>query len=168
MKRLTVTRLFATGILLVAIAIGCSSGKGPLSPEPSRQNSMFLSLGNVEQNGNEITIEVNYSRAVELRALSFRLGYDPQGLKPVDIQWNDLSPDDSTFQILNRDGFLPLAIAAFGRPIGIDGNGTLCTIKFQVLDPSRGGVHIIDDPAFLVAKDLTGTSIDMSVGGGSR
>lgn len=169
MKRLSITRLVATCVLLVAIAIGCSGGgNGPSIPDQSRDASIVLTLGKAETTNGEISIPVNFSGAKELHAMSCRIGFDPAGLQPLDVQWSGLCPDDSTFQMIDRPGFVPLAIAAFGRPDGINGDGVLCTVRFKVLDSSRARCRIIDDPAYLRARDRKGRPLGMCVGGGSR
>jgi hypothetical protein len=172
MKRLTILRLIATGAILVAIIVGCSGGgSNPTTPPDQLRgaSNVILTLGQVTQNGSEISVRVEYSGAVNLRALSFRAGFDPAGLRPMEVQWGEAVTDqDSTFQLLDRDGFLPLALVTFDDSVSLNGSGTLCTLKFTVLDGGRAKPWIIPDPAYLVAKGPQGQPLNMTVGGESR
>jgi len=172
MKRLTIPRLVATGAILVAIIVGCSGGGSKPTAPPDQLRAVsdvVLTLGQVTRNGNEISVPVEYSGAVNLRALSLRAGFDPAGLRPMEVKWGETVTDkDSTFQLLDRDGFLPLALVTFDDSACLNGSGTLCTLKFTVLDSERAKPWIIADPAYLVAKGPQGQPLNMTVGGESR
>jgi hypothetical protein len=172
MTRLTFLRFFAMASVLVAVVIGCSGGGGgPVAPvdQQSPDRVIGIALGDIVQSGNELTAEVRFTGAVDMHALSFRVGFDPAGLKPVEVTWSDaVTVEDSTFQLLDRDGFVPLAMATFGGFGSLNGDGSLCTVRFTILDATKSAPWIIPDPAYLVARDSAGQPLSLVAGGGPR
>jgi hypothetical protein len=171
MKRLTILRLLAIGVMLVAIAVSCSGKGTPTTPadQNNSKSTATLSLGDAIETGDEISVPVEYADASDLYSFSFRIGFDPAGLRPEEVMWDkSIGPDDSTFQMLDREGFVPMAIARLSGARGFDGSGTLCTMKFRVLDPNRARPWIIDDPNFLVGRDHTNRPCRMRVRGEAR
>jgi hypothetical protein len=171
MNRFTVPRLLVTGAVLVALIVGCSGGGNPSFPTDQNHSlaGPTLKLGDITQTGDEITVAVEYTGAKNVRAMSFRVGFDSAGLRPLDVDWSpSVGGNDSCFQMLDRAGFLPLAMASMGNPDGLTGDGILCNLRFMVLDRGHRMPWIIDDRRFLVAKDIMGRPLNLCVGGGAR
>lgn len=171
MKRLTIPRVLAIGAVLLALAIGCSRGSGggdsPTTPElPRETHNVVISIGPGVASGGEIVFPVEFADAVDLYAFSFRIGFDPSGLRPAGVEWSEtLGEHDATFHLTNQQGFLPLAFARYDGIRGLDGAGALCTLRFAVLDPGRATPWIIADPAYLVAFNAFGEPLNLLPGG---
>ena len=168
MNRLTLPRLLFTGAVLVVLIVGCSGGGSPSLP--SDQNHSLagptLILGDITQTGDEITVAVEYTGAKNVRAMSFRVGFDSNQLQPVNVDWSpSVSDQDSCFEMMDRPGFLPLAMARLGDPDGLSGDGVLCRLRFKVLDARHRNPWIINERGYLVAKDVIGRPLDLCVGG---
>jgi hypothetical protein len=173
MKRLSVPRVMVLCAILAWMVCGCSGGSGSPTAPPLQENREtaggVLTLESPVVSGDEISVAVEYSDAHDLYAMSFRIGFDSDGLRPVGVEWGDIVGDeDSTFQFLNAGGIVPLAFARFSGLPGIDGNGTLCTVRFRILDPERTDIGIIQDPDYLVARDSMGRPLTLAAGGESR
>jgi len=158
--------------ILAWLIYGCSGGSGsPTAPPLDEIRDTVggvLTLGSPVISGDEIAVSVEYSDAYDLYAMSFRVGFDPAGLRPVGVEWGDIVGDeDSTFRFLNADGIVPLAFARFSGLPGIDGSGTLCTLRFRILDPQSSDVRIIPDMEYLVARDSMGRPLTLTVRGES-
>ena len=173
MKRPLFLRFFASCAILAWLIMGCSGGSGsPAEPPLNDTRSAAggtISLGAPVETGNEIAIPVEFSDACDLYAMSFRVGFDPDGLRPIGVDWTDVVGDeDSTFQLLDRRGFVPLAFARFSGLPGIAGDGDLCTLRFRILNREHAGVWIIPDEEYLVARDSMGRRLTLLAGGESR
>lgn len=173
MKRLFIPRLVIFCAIVALLVYGCSGGSGSPTAPPLQDGREIaggvLSLGSPEISAGEVTVPVEFSDAYDLYAMSFRVEFDPDGLRPLDVEWGDfVGEEDSTFQFLNADGIVPLAFARFSGLPGIDGDGTLCRIRFRILDPGSADARILPDPDYLVARDSTGRPLTLTVGGESR
>ena len=162
---------YPAALLLISIMLfGCSGGNPSEPIVPRNQEGITLTLGILSPEpaqGVEVTIPVLVSDAENLYAFSFRVEFDPAGLKPVDVNWGDFKGEtDATFNPLDRPGLLPLGYSRLdGR--GFNGDGTVCTFKFTVLDPTRINIRIVDEPGYLVAYNPAHEILDLVVGGES-
>jgi hypothetical protein len=173
MKRLTFPRSIATGVILAFLALGCAGGSGdgePTTPSLPREGGrVILSLGTAGELGGRIEIPVDFAEAVDLYALSFRVGFDPEGLRPESVEWSDVVGDEgATFELVNQPGIIPLALVRLDGNRGIEGSGILCVLRFEVLDPGRASPWIVADPGFLVAYDSLKRPVALVVGGEAR
>jgi len=174
MKRFYLMRFIAIGALIVALALGCSGGSNsPLSPDASDDSRSIaggtILLGVKIEVGDEISIPVRYSGTDDLYAVSMRIGFDPDGLEPVAVEWSDVvGNDDSTFRHLNHHEYVPLAFARFNGGRGLSGEGTLCTIRFRIRDRDRTRAWLIPDEEFIVASNSLGDRLHLHVGGDAR
>ena len=174
MRRFNSLRYIAPVMLLLVLIISCSHGAdSPAYPDLSDGDkeiaSGTVSLGPVETIGNEISIPVEFSGVDDLYALSLRVGFDSEGLVPVNVEWSGIiGEEDATFQLLDRKGFLPLAFARLSGMPGIKGEGTLCTLRFSVIDPELANPWIISDEDYLVAYNAFGSRLNLETGGESR
>ena len=162
-------RIPAALVLISILIFGCSGGGSPSEPNiPRDQEAIVLSLGTLSPEpipGSEVTIPVFVTDAQDLYAFSFRVEFDPNGLRPVDVDWGGFKGEtDVVFNPLDRQGFLPLAYARLDGG-AFKGDGTVCILKFTVLDPSIINVRIIDDPEYLVAYDPSHVRLNLTVGG---
>jgi len=162
-------RVPAVLILISILILGCSGGKSPVVPNnPKDAQSIVLSLGILSPapaQGAEVTVPVLIADAHDLCAFSFRVQFDPEGLRPVAADWGTFKGEtDVVFNPLDKPGLLPLAYARLDGG-GFKGDGTVCTLKFTVLDPSRTNLRIMKDPKYLVAYDPSHTPLNLTVGG---
>lgn len=172
MKRFAFLRIVAVTVVLFTIMLGCSdNSSSPVSPDQQLREASTtdISLDNFTQTGQTISVPVKFSKAKNLCGLSFRLGFDPEGLRPYEVKWgNIVEESDLTFQLLDRKGFVPLAYAGFANGKGLNGSGILCTVNFSIIDPQKSDVWIIDDPQYLVGKDSVGRNIRIRARGEGR
>ncbi len=173
MKRLCFLRSIAAGVILVLLALGCSGGSdSPASPglTDSRTVSITtIALGDAEIAGDELTIPVLLDGINDIYAISFRIGFDPNALMPIGVDWTDsLEDEDATFQMLDRSGFVPLAFARFSGNPGLEAKGTLCTVRFRVIDPENATSWIVPDDSYLVAYNYLGDRLNLQTGGEAR
>jgi hypothetical protein len=156
-------------ILISILVLGCSGGKSPFVPNnPKDTQSIVLALGTLSPapaQGAEVTIPVLISGAHDLCAFSFRVEFDKAGLKPIAVDWGAFKGEtDAVFNPLDKPGLLPLAYTRLDGG-GFKGDGTVCLLRFTVLDPSRVNIHIIKKPGYLVAYDPSHTPLNLTVGG---
>jgi len=174
MKRFYFPRFVIVIAILIMLAVACSKGSdSPLVPNDNSDSTDTLggriSLGIPVQDGDEVIIPVEFSGAVDLYAMSFRVGFGPNGLEPVGIQWsNQVGEEDATFSHLNQHNYVPLAFARYSGMPGLDGHGTLAHLRFRILDPNYDGPWIIRDRQFLRARNSIGVELRLEVGGDSR
>jgi len=173
MYRLRPLRFLATGVILAFLAVGCSHGsRSPVSPDVPGDRSTAaatIALGAVVETGNEISVPVDYSDADDLYAMSFRVGFDPAGLVPVAVEWGRVvEEEDAIFHKLDCSGFVPLAFTRFSGLRGIGGDGTLCTLRFRVLDQERANCRLVADEDYLVAFSSLGERRTLRIGGEAR
>jgi len=174
MKRLSVVRYIAIGALVLIFAINCSGGSdSPVVPDNEDSGRMAdagsVGFGEFEISGDEIIFPVEYSDASDIYAMSFRVGYDSDFLEPVAVEWSsELINEDSTFHMLDRDGYIPLAFARYAPSGGLTGNGELCRLRFRMLGGESRNPWVIGDEEFLVARDSLGRHMRLRVRGGAR
>ena len=174
MKRFTIPKFLATGVILVSILVGCSHGSGgptdPGFPDGTNDTPDFtIRLVQGAETANEIEFTVELDDVVDVSALSFRIGFNAESLEPVSVEWGNLvDEEDATFHLLNRPGFVPLAFARMNGLSGLDSGGRLCTLRFRIRSRERVRAWVIDDPEYLVARDSLGRRLRMRVGGDGR
>ncbi len=174
MKRFYLMRFIATGVVIAALVVGCSGGSNsPLAPDtstgPRSTAGGTILLGDPIETAGEISFPVEYSGADDIYALSMRIGFDPDGLEPVGIEWGEsVGNDDSTFHHMHRPSFVPLAFARFNGGMGLAGEGRLCTLRFRIRNRERVRAWIIPDEEFIVAYNSYGDRLHLSVGGDAR
>lgn len=90
-------------------------------------------------------ININISNAVDLYGWEFKLRWDPALLDVLDVtEGSFLKGGGETFfvkNINNTEGYLHAACTLLGGTQGMDGNGTLATVKFYV---EREGESVLD------------------------
>jgi hypothetical protein len=169
MSRYIFAGIFAAMIFAAMIPLACNKGGSsvPTSPDsPREMTTAFIDIGDTSIEGDTLSVTVDYENALDIYALSFRMGYNPGQLSPVDVTWDEIvSSDDSTFDLLNQHGFVPLAFGKFDGNAGISGNGNLVTVKFNILDGNYESPWIINETEYLVGKDSTGSRINIMTGG---
>ncbi len=171
MNRLSPVRVLALGAIILFLTLGCSHRSGsPMAPDDVGDLAGgTISLGTPVVDGDGISVPVEFSGAVDLYALSFRVGFDPEKLSPVAVEWSDeLGEEDSTFQTLDRKGFVPLAFVRFNGISGLRGNGRLCTLRFRRLGEQDSTPWIIADREYLVAYNALRSRLILDVGGEAR
>lgn len=171
MKRLQLPRSIVTIVILAFVAIGCSGGSGdPITPGPDHQAAeVSISLGPGEEIDGFMVYPVMLEEVTDISAISFRIGFDTEGLKPVGVEWGDtITGEDGTFHMLDRPDFLPIAFARMNGRNGIRGDGEFCRVRFRIRDRERIRAWLIDDPDFLVARDSLGNRLRMRVRGENR
>jgi ribosomal protein S6E (S10) len=168
MNRFSLPRLVVIGTVLVWIALGCSHGSNnPVSPgEDNRTADVSITIGPATEEAGEIVYPVTLEGVKDIGALSFRIGFDPDGLEPAGVEWGGMvREDDATFGLMNRRGFVPLAFARMSGSGGLNADGELCRMRFRIRDHERVRAWLVDDPGFLVAKNSFGHRLRMRVRG---
>ena len=171
MKRLQLPRSIVTGVILAFVAIGCSGGSGdPITPGPDHQAAdVSITLGPGEEIDGFMVYPVMLENVTDISAISFRIGFHPEGLQPVGIEWGDMiTGEDGTFHMLDRPDFLPIAFARMNGRLGINADGEFCRVRFRIRNRERIRAWLIDDPDFLVARDSLGNRLRMRVRGENR
>lgn len=168
MNRFFTTRFIIFGMVLLFLAIGCSGGGNPTEPGIDKNAAEFtISLGESQIQGDELIVPVLIDGTADLNAMSFRIGFEHDGLVPLAVEWGlMLMEGDSMFYVLDRDGFVPLAFARMEGIRGIDGSGEFCRLRFRIRNHERRRIWIIDDPDYLVAYDSLKRRMRMRPGGG--
>ncbi len=163
-------RMFIAFIIIAAVFHGCGGGGSPSSPGSPGHNgeSINLSFGNLSGEpsaGTEITIPVVVTNASELYAFSFRVEFDPAGAEAMDVDWGEFKSDtDVVFSPLDQPGMLPLAYSSLDG-LGFEGNGTVCTLRFRVLDAARFHLKLVSQPDYLVAYNFRHERLNLTAGG---
>lgn len=174
MKWLALPRYVLFGLIALFIAYGCSHGSSsPTTPGagelPRDPAGGTIFLGQFEQSGGELVVPVRFRDAVDLYAMSFRIGFDPSGLEPLRVDWGSrVEGEDSTFCLMDRPDFIPMAFSRFSIGRGLDGEGTLCMLRFRIINHDRAAPWIINNPEFLVARNSLGEHLTLKVGGDSQ
>ncbi|MFH1675660.1 MAG: cohesin domain-containing protein [bacterium] len=164
--------LIVSGIALT-LSVQCSHGSGsaviPDLADNKDNVAAIFSLGESVESDGEMIVPVNFSDANDLYAASLRVSFDPGGLEPIEVDWTgSLSENDSSFDLLDRDGFVPLAFARLKGIRGFDGSGTLCRLKFKILNRDRMKIRIIDDPQFLPGYNSLGSKMHLGLRGDAK
>ena len=170
MCRFSILRSICVGLLFVAVLVGCAGGGDPVVPDQEREaSSVRIFLGELVDEGDTIVVPVEFADAEDLYAFSFRVGFQQGCVEPLEVEWVSPSGEDiSTFYLLDRPGFVPVAVANFTGEPGLSGNGTICRLRFRVLRRECMSPWLVDDPEYLVARDHHGRALRMRVGGGPR
>ena len=168
MKRFRLLCFFIVSGIAITLSVQCSHRSGsPTVPDLSNNKNhvaAYVSFGQPEESNGELIVPVNFSDANDLYAASLRVSFDPSGLKPVEVDWTgSLTENDSSFDLTDRDGFVPLAFARLKGVRGFDGSGTLCKLKFSILNGDRKEIRIIDDPEFLLAYNGIGSKMHLGL-----
>ncbi len=171
MKLTSVVHFIAFAVIFACMIVSCSKGSGsPVVPGTTTDSRVvsggIIALGSPEISGDVVSYPLEITNADDLYAFSFRVGFDQTGLSPVNIEWTELVTDeDAVFTLLDRPGFIPVAYSKFSGNYGLTGDGILCTVTFNVLDPENSTPWIIGDEDFLVAKNNFGDSVILEAGG---
>ena len=156
-------------LFIITVAHGCSGGN-PATPGDSEDDREAIHLMLQEPSeqliaGREISIPVTVSNAADLYAFSFRVEYETAGAEAIEVDWGDFRVEtDVVFSPIDKPGLLPIAYSMIDSS-GFQGEGTICTLKFTIIDPSRFHIRIIDDPEYLVAYDNKHEPLTLTVGG---
>lgn len=181
MRRLSV-RAILSGIFAVSllswILAGCGgSGSQPIPPMtqgpvaqtpeaaeegmPTRNRlvARMPALGQLAP-GTEFEYIVSVELAEELYQCSARVGYDPQVVEPVDVEYGELLPSDAVLMSrAGADGIVPFAFTALPGRAGVaPGRGELLRLRFRLTGtPGRTrAVWLINDAEFLQLRDRIG------------
>ena len=172
MKRFYFSRYITVIVILISLAVACSNGSdSPLSPDDNDQSELpggRISLGIPIDDGSELVIPVDFSEAEDLYAMSFRIGYESQGLELIDVEWDNIVGDeDATFHNRHQRNFVPLAFARYSGMPGLRGHGTLARLRFRIKNQNYSDPWIIRDREFIRARDSLGNELRLEIGGGS-
>jgi hypothetical protein len=164
------TRILLALAVLAIVLHGCGGGGSPSSPgAPTHDpDSIHLTFGDLSGDpvaGYEVSIPVLVTNASELYAFSFRIEFDPAGAQPVDVDWGSFKGEtDVVFNPLDKPGLLPLAYSRLDG-FGFEGDGTVCELKFRVIDPARFNLKIVSAPEYLVGYNLSHERLNLTAGG---
>ncbi len=106
----------------------------------AEDESVFIHIESVEGlSGEEIDLPVTLERCAGVDSIQFDINYDSTALQVVSMTPGDLFPAQYTVANLDEAGRIRIACAS---ALGIDGAGTLLTLRFQALSDTGSAVTI--------------------------
>ncbi|HDS31061.1 MAG TPA: hypothetical protein ENN67_08470 [Firmicutes bacterium] len=171
MNRFRIPYFLAIGALVAIVIIGCTGGSDDpiVLDADSRVAEVFISLGEPEIDGDEIEYPVILEGVKDIKAMSFRIGFDPDGMEPVGYRWSHMvRNDDATFCLMNRHDFVPFSFARMSKMSGLNTDGEFCRLRFRIRNHERIRAWLVDDPGYLVVKNSLNQRLRMRVRGEGR
>jgi len=161
----TITTIVILAILVCTLVLGC--GKRQKSPQTEGETSKNLTLSTLSSmDGDQLKVSVFWSGAEDLYQLSCRVSFDPAGWRPVSVKDGGAFGDDVLFfASTDQSGFVPIAVTPLLKGPGVKGDGTLAVVSFKQLTPGYPQPELLDDPAYLKARNSAEQAVDLVLGG---
>jgi hypothetical protein len=162
------TKVYRGGVLAGAMALalllcGCAGLKGGGGGKAVAQVGLSLAA---ETRGATVAATLSASNATGLHQLACRVSYDPLAVRPAGAERGALVDGRAAFfSTTKAEGYVPVAFTYHPGEALPAGSGSVATLQFDVLDPSRDpDLTLIRDPEFLIARDALRRDIPVVVG----
>lgn len=164
-------------VLFVLSLIACGGGRKGLVPnerspgldsaphggDGQRILSLDLTVEEAAEAGERVTLTAK--SAGELYQMSFRLGFNPEAVRPLAVERGELVDDRAVFfTTMSPDEFVPVAFTYHpGEEIPSD-EGVLVVFEFEVVDSDKPPEYsLVKDPEFLIANDRNGRALEIEL-----